>query len=100
MRVSSQHTQSFATIQVKQQILQMNVTMEYLNNFTKLYREDLKDASDAEVGKVTTAQFLCMTVTQNDAEAIARATGSQSSCLEWHEQRCGRMTASSFYKVW
>ena len=40
-----------------------------------------------------------MSLSSNDVDTIEKATRDQSNCLEWHQQRSGRITASNFHKV-
>lgn len=73
-----------------------NVTVP--RSLYSIYREDLKYANDAELKEAVAAEFQHISVTESDAEAIALATVLQRSCLEWFEQRCGRITASIFIR--
>ena len=66
---------------------------------TKLYREEYKHLSNEALKEASKGIFISLKVSEEDSENIEWCTRSQSKCSIWHEQRCGRITASAFHDI-
>ncbi len=66
---------------------------------TQLFSEAYKNLDDEKLIETSKELFLSMTLTQEDSRNIEKSTRDQRDNPLWHEQRLGRLTASSFHDI-
>lgn len=67
---------------------------------TDLYDDEYRAYSQKELMEKAEQLFYLINITDEEAAAVEERTRKQRMAPEWHEQRNGRITASTFHDVW
>lgn len=66
---------------------------------TELYHEANNELNESQFATLVSKTILALSVTAEQSDYVESVTTAQSSCLQWYEQRAGRITASVAHSV-
>lgn len=79
--------------------LQLDFLPSLLLPLTELYCEEYKDYDNNQLKDASRDVFLSIKMSREDSKNIEDCTRNQRESDDWYEQRCGRLTASTFHDV-